>query len=702
MLALGGASIVASIPAAIVIRQFELNAVEQNFQTDVADLTTAVNRDLQLNFSPLEGLNVLFTGSETVTPQEFRRVAQRYLSRHPEIQALEWVPYVLQGQRQAFETQLQQNYPTFQITQRLQQGEMVPATERQAYFPVAFVEPYVGNEPALGFDLGSNPKRRQTLEQSRDSGHNLVTASVRLVQDQTAVQGFLVVSPVYRGDPQTTQERQKQLQGFVLGVYRVEEVLAPVIANAKNAGIALTILDQTDASQPEVLAQISNPAAPTQTDLNYEAPLSAVQGRSWRVVAQATNEYVNKHSGWLFLLLPFLGVMLLLGGGTILVMKLQRSTALEQEKYFQSMANQSPALIWMTETDQRFSFFNQTWLTFTGKTTQVDQETQWMVGLHPEDRQHWQQTYDASFSQREPFTIEHRLLQADGHYAWMLSVGKPRYDTKDKFAGYIGTSIDISRLKQADIQYQSINQELLRSNQDLEQMAAVLSHDMREPLRKIQSFTELIQTDYLSDLNETGQRYFSYVIDAATRMQAMIDGVLAYARLEAGEQDVALTDLNQTMAQVQQDLSLTIQENNAVVQVGQLPAIMINAVDIRRVLQNLLANALKFRGEAAPKIQVAASQQQNCWLITVTDNGIGIASEHLDRIFVMLKRLHDRKAYEGNGIGLAICKKIIERYGGSIWAESEEGKGTTFLIQLPMHAQDYMASDAPFVSVFDF
>lgn len=702
MLALGGAISLTAIPAAIIIRQSELNAIERDFRIDVDNLTTVANQELKLNFSSLEGLSLLFTGSETVTSEEFRRVAQRYLSKRPEIQALKWVPYVPQAQRQLFETQFQQESPPFKITQWLPQGQVIPAQDQSAYFPVAFVAPYGGNESVLGLDLGSHPQLRQTLEQARDAGQDLVAARVSWVQDPFAQDSFLVLSPVYRGQPQTAQERQAQLQGFVIGVYRVEDVLAPVIAKAKTLDIVLKILDQTDPRQPQTLVDLPNPAPLTTTHLRHETLLPVVQGRSWGLTAQATSQYIHQNSSRLFLLWPLLGAAFLLSSVIFLVMRRQQSAALEQETYFQSMANQSPTLMWMTETDQSFSFFNSAWLIFTGKTLQAEKGTQWMVGIHAEDRQNWQRAYNASFNRRDPFTIEHRLLQADGTYAWMVSIGQPRYNTKGEFAGYIGTSIDISRFKQADIQCQLINQELLRSNQDLEQMAAVLSHDMREPLRKIQAFTELIQADYLDDLDEKGQRYFSYVIDAAQRMQAMIDAVLAYARLESGEREVVLTDLNQVVEQVQQDLSLAIQKQDAVIEVDRLPKIMINTVDIRRVFQNLLANALKFRSEAVPVIQVSSRQQQEAWLIMVRDNGIGIAPEHLGRIFVMLKRLHDRTSYEGNGIGLAICKKILERYGGSIWAESEVGEGTTFYIQLPIHPQDYMATDDPFLRVFDF
>lgn len=702
ILALGGVSILASVPAAMVIRRSELNTIEQDFHQDVASISAALNRELQLNFSPLDGLNILFTGSEEVTAPEFRLVAQRYLAQHQEIEALEWAPYISKAQRQQFEIQRRQEYPNFQITQNRQPGEMVTAPQRSEYFPVAFVEPYGGNEPALGFDLGSQAVRRSTLEKSRDSGQTLVTDTLTLVQTQSTQKGFLAFSPIYRQQPQTPQERRSNLRGFVVGVYRLEELLKPAFKRASKAGINLKIVDLTDPKQSELLYADASPSHPSASDLKHEMKLTAVQGRSWVVVAQATSQFVDQRSGWLFLLLPFLGVILLWGGGLFFLLRLKKSTVVDQEKYFQTMANQSPALMWMTEIDKAFSFFNQTWLTFTGRPIIAEVGSGWTAGIHPADLQNWQQTYDSSFDQQIEFAVEHRLRHVDGSYAWILSVGKPRYTDQGEFCGYIGTSVDITGLKQADAQCQLMNHELLQSNQELEQMASVLSHDMREPLRKIKSFAELVQTDYLQDIDETGQRYFSYVIDGADRMEGMIADMLTYARLGSGEQEVELTNLSKVVEQIQQDFSLVISEHTAVIEIGALPEIMINPADIRRVLQNLIANALKFRGEAAPLIEVKASQKKDVWLIEVSDNGIGIAEESLETIFEMFKRLHQRTAYEGTGIGLAICKKIIERYEGSIWADSKVGEGTTFYVTLPVHVQDRLDTDTPFVSVFDF
>lgn len=701
MLALGGSSLLASLPAAIVIRQAEVNEIERGFHQEVDEISIALDRALELNFTPLNGLHSLFMGSEEVTSLEFRLVAQRYLTKHSDIQALEWVPSLAHPQRKAFEIQRQKEYSNFQLTQRQEPKAIQVADKRNTYFPVAFVEPYQGNEQSLGFDRASESIQRQTLEKSRDSGQDLVTAIPS--QTQGAPKAFFKVSPVYRNQPQTPQDRRLMLRGFVVGVYQLDTLLAPVVERATQAGLSVQLIDQTNPQASQLLyASSDGEVQSAPSDLRRNVTLSTVQGRTWVMVTQATPRFIHQHNRGGLVFLPFLGVLLLLAGGSFFVWQFQQSADRDQDREFQRMANQSSALMWITDADMQFSFFNQTWLIVTGRKMDAEIGDGWMSGIHPEDQQQWQKTYESSFSQQQEFSIEHRLRQHDGRYAWMLSMGKPRYTSDETFCGYIGTTINITALKQADAQCQMIHAELLRSNQELEQMASALSHDMGELLRQITSFAELVQADYGDHIDEKGHHYFNDVMDGAEHMQMMISDLLAYARLSSETQEITLTDLGQVLEKVQQDIGLTLAESGAVIEVGDLPRLMINPTDIQRVFQNLVSNALKFRGEAVPQIQIAASQLQKHWLITVEDNGIGISEDALEDIFMMFKRLHPRTDYDGTGIGLAICKKIIEQYEGSIWAESKLGEGTRFFIKLPSHFQDHWTTDKPFVSVFDF
>jgi signal transduction histidine kinase len=224
--------------------------------------------------------------------------------------------------------------------------------------------------------------------------------------------------------------------------------------------------------------------------------------------------------------------------------------------------------------------------------------------------------------------------------------------------------------------------ELERSNRDLEQFAYIASHDLQEPLRKIRSFTELLAERFRPLVDETGARYVSFVIDGANRMQQLIQDLLTYSRVSRQSTGDESADLDLAFAQAIANLEDPIRESVAVVTSDKLPRVRANGEMMVHVFQNLIGNSLKFR-RGPPRIHVDASLQNGEWIIAVRDNGIGIPQEHLPRIFEVFQRLHSRSEYPGTGMGLSICKKIVERHGGRIWAESAPGQGSTFLFSLP-------------------
>ncbi len=228
------------------------------------------------------------------------------------------------------------------------------------------------------------------------------------------------------------------------------------------------------------------------------------------------------------------------------------------------------------------------------------------------------------------------------------------------------------------------NLQLARSNAELEQFAYVASHDLREPLRKIKSYTELLAQRYGGRLDERADKYIHYIVDGSARMQELITELLLYSRLGRIGQNLKLTELSSIMKDVISDLELSIEENSATITVGPLPVLKVDAQQIGRLFQNLLSNALKFQSDHQPKIHVAAEQVEDEWHFSVADNGIGIESRYIDRIFLIFQRLHTRGEYGGTGMGLAICKKIVENHNGRIWAESQPSIGTTFFFSLPV------------------
>jgi two-component system, sensor histidine kinase and response regulator len=226
-------------------------------------------------------------------------------------------------------------------------------------------------------------------------------------------------------------------------------------------------------------------------------------------------------------------------------------------------------------------------------------------------------------------------------------------------------------------------EELARSNADLEQFAYVASHDLQEPLRMVSAYTQLLADRYRGRLDEQADKYIHYAVDGAARMQSLIQDLLAFSRVGRQEKAVKTTDCNEIVERVVENLRAAIQESGAVVTHGPLPRLMACGSQLEQVFQNLIGNALKFKGSQTPVIEITATREGTDWIIAVADNGIGISAEYAERVFTIFNRLHTRTDYPGNGIGLAICKKIIECHGGRIRTLPRDGGGTIFNFSWP-------------------
>lgn len=228
-------------------------------------------------------------------------------------------------------------------------------------------------------------------------------------------------------------------------------------------------------------------------------------------------------------------------------------------------------------------------------------------------------------------------------------------------------------------------EELARSNADLEQFAYIASHDLQEPLRMVAAYTKLIAERYRGRLDENGDKFIAYACEGALRMQTLIQDLLAFSRVGRAGAKMISVDCEAAMAEVLLTLGPAIRERGAIVTYTSLPVVRMEASQMTQVFQNLIANAIKFHSEQPPKISIRAEKSGTEWLFTVSDNGIGIPTESVETVFIVFHRLHTRSEYAGNGIGLAICKKIIERNGGRIWVEPHVGQGSTFKFTLPCH-----------------
>ena len=246
------------------------------------------------------------------------------------------------------------------------------------------------------------------------------------------------------------------------------------------------------------------------------------------------------------------------------------------------------------------------------------------------------------------------------------------------------TTVSKEELERAHDALSKRTEDLLRSNIELDQFASVVSHDVQEPLRMVTAYVRLLQTQYGGKLDSDADEFIGFAVDGAKRMQGLIDDLLAYSRVGTRGKEFTATDCNGVLARTLLNLKTAIDESGAQVTQDQLPTVPGDEFQLGQLLQNLIGNAIKYRGERPAEIHVGCERDGEMWRFAVTDNGIGIDPEYAERIFVIFQRLHTRQEYPGTGIGLAICKKIVERHRGKIWVESEPGKGSTFYFTLPI------------------
>ena len=355
----------------------------------------------------------------------------------------------------------------------------------------------------------------------------------------------------------------------------------------------------------------------------------------------------------------------------------------EVEQRFRSMADSSPVLLWMAGTDGLCNFFNQTWLEFTGRSLAQEMGVGWAEGVHPEDFRACMDTYMAAFAARQPFEMEYRLRRYDGEYRWILDRGSPRYLEGGEFAGYIGSCVDLTERRRAEEEARSVAADLKRATSYMEQLLYAASHDLREPIRMVSTFLDLLRDRAEHALDEEAKSYVHYASEGAKRMKSLVSGLLELSQARARDSLVAETSTAKIVDQVLQDLNGSVAESGAKVSVGELPTLPVDPVLFYSLMQNLLTNALKFRAERPLEVAVSAHRNANEWIFSVRDNGIGFEPQYAETVFETFRRLHSRELYPGSGLGLALAREIVLRHNGRIWATAAPGQGAEFQFALP-------------------
>jgi len=350
---------------------------------------------------------------------------------------------------------------------------------------------------------------------------------------------------------------------------------------------------------------------------------------------------------------------------------------------FREISESSPIGIFQVDPDDLFIYTNLRWQTITGRTLRETLGRPWWDVICLEDRESVFEIWPRGEQQGDETLIECRIQRPNGELRWVELRSKCFFHDYGK--NFFGTIEDITERKKTEEQLAQYAAELKRSNQDLEDFASIASHDLQEPLRKVMAFGSRILENCSAVLDERGRDYLDRMMQATERMQRFIDDLLKYSRISTKANPFESVDLNETVMEVVSDLEIRIKQSGGRVEVAPLPRVTADPLQMRQLFQNLIGNALKFyRPGVPPVVQVKSEEGASGWCrFSVEDNGIGFKEEYLDRIFKPFERLNPRSQYEGSGMGLAICKKIVLRHGGDISAHSVPDRGTQFYFTLP-------------------
>jgi PAS domain S-box-containing protein len=366
----------------------------------------------------------------------------------------------------------------------------------------------------------------------------------------------------------------------------------------------------------------------------------------------------------------------------------------ESEERFRTLASALPQLIWSTDAQGNIEYVNQVWISYAGwesgdEVRQYLPQHPWKDLLHPEDRAEYFGRWNESLETGSTFEVQARLRRSsDSIYRWFICRAVAVRDRTGEIVRWLGGCTDIQQQMEGATQLKIANQALQQSNADLEQFAYAASHDLQEPLRMVSIYSQLLKEEYGGTLGSHAQSYIDFAVNGARRMSNLLTALLTYSRVanaspQTSPKAASRTAVNAALL----NLSSVIEEARASIEVGTLPIVQVPEIHLAQLFQNLIGNGLKYRKETYPNgerphIRIDAKPDAGgAWLFSVSDNGIGIEPEYLTQIFGIFKRLHG-SAFEGTGIGLALCQKIVERAGGRIWVESEPGQGSTFFFTL--------------------
>ena len=662
---------------------------EQAFELEAGPLANGLERYVDEAVRTLSGARGLFAASPHVTRGQWKAYVAADQSENPlpGIKGVGFSQLIRAEDLAAHEASVRaEGFPEYQVR---------PRGPREVYSSIVYIEPFTGqNLRAFGYDMYSDPVRREAMDAAIRTGKPTMSASVQLVQNEAGdvAPGFLVYVPVYRDGARSATEGPRDVVGFVYSPIRLNELVGEAVSytHQDEPRIAFSL---SDAADPDRVLYRFPSSLSVKNSPGYESRVSlSIAQREWILHFTSLPNFEKAYRSRGALVALCVGTLLsvsIVAFAYLLFRYRTKSNSLAirtSELGFQLALNRSvteqmsdPVIV--TDTDDHVTFMNAAAIRQLGFTLDEMQQGTLHAMIHhhhadgsafPADACPLVQAYHGGSVDN----FETVLFRKDGSSLNVIASAAPLYSGQQRIGGVLVVH-DITARKRTE-------EALLASNQELQRFAYVASHDLKTPLRSIVSFAQLLHESAQLKLSEEENQWVNRIVTNARKMDRLVTSLLEYARLDAKARSPENVDLNRVAEAAIDMLHAAIEEAHAHVSCTKLPTVLGDATQLAQVFQNLIGNAVKYRSDAPLQIQIRSEVRGDHALISIRDNGIGIASEHHERIFEVFKRLHTDRHRPGAGVGLAICRRIIERHGGKLCVDSQLGEGATFWFTLPL------------------